>query len=92
MPNDETVPEQIMKSVEEMYTGATTRVRTECGVSVEFPVPVGLHQGSALNPSLLKVVLDVVKSVRKEELWELLYADDLGILTKSAYVNVCIWR
>ena len=42
-------------------------------VSVEFLVTVGLHQGSALRPFLVVVVLDVLsESVRKEESWELL--------------------
>ena len=45
--------------VEELYNGATTacRVRTECGVSAEFPVTVGLHQGSALSRFLFVVVI-----------------------------------
>ena len=54
------VPEPIVRLVEEMYNGATTRVRTECGVSAEFPVTVGLHQGSALDTFLAVVVLDVL--------------------------------
>ena len=50
---------EIVKLVE-MYNGATTRVRTECGVSAEFPVTVGLHQGSALSPFVCVVVLDMM--------------------------------
>ena len=64
VPKEERVSEQIVKLVEEMCNGATTRVRTECGVSAEFIVTVSLHQGSALIPFLL---VDVVsESVRKE--------------------------
>ena len=59
-------------------------MRTECGVSAEFPVTVGLHQELALSPLLFVVVLDVLsESVRKEELWELLYADDLVMLAET---------
>ena len=66
MPKEESVPEQLMKLVEEMYNGATARVRTECGVLAEFPVTVGLHQGSALIPFLFAV--DVLsESLTKEE-------------------------
>ena len=57
-----------------MYNGPTTieRTESECGVSAEFPVPLGLHQGSALSPFQFVVVPDVLsESVRKEELWEL---------------------
>ena len=38
VPKEERVSEQIVNLVEEMCNGATTRVRTECGVSTEFPV------------------------------------------------------
>ena len=57
---------------------------TEGGVSAEFPVIVGLHQGSALSLLLVVILLDVLsESVRKEELCELLNADDLGILAET---------
>ena len=50
-------------------------------MSAECPVTVGLHQGSAL----FAVVIDMLRStiVRKEELLELLYADDLVILAET---------
>ena len=42
VPKDERVPEQIVKLVEEMHSGTTTRVRTECGVPpAEFPDTMG---------------------------------------------------
>ena len=48
-------------------------MRTECGVSAEFPVTVGLHQQeSVLSHFLFVLVLDVlIETVRKDELWEL---------------------
>ena len=60
-------------------------MRTECGVSAEFPVTVGLHQEeSVLSHFLFVLVLDVlIETVRKEELWELLHTDDLGILAET---------
>ena len=68
-----------------LYNGAKTRVRTECGVSAEFRVMVGLHHGLALNHFLFVLVLDVrSESGRKEVLWELLYADELEILAERA--------
>ena len=48
---------EIVKLDKEMCNGATTRVRTERGVSAEFPVTVALHTGSALSPFLFVVVL-----------------------------------
>ena len=45
---------------------------------------VGLHQGSALSPFLFITVMDEVsKTARREDLWELLFADDLAIIAKS---------
>ncbi|XP_068246599.1 ileal sodium/bile acid cotransporter-like [Palaemon carinicauda] len=50
-----------------------------------FPVKVGFHQGSALSPFLFLVIIDTLTyelSIR-EELWELIFADDLIIITNS---------
>jgi exonuclease III len=78
------VPERLVRVVEDMYGGARTTVRTDEGSSDQFEVKVGLHQGSALSPFLFVVVMDVVsESVAREELWEMLYADDLCILAES---------
>ena len=49
-----------------------------------FPVGVGVHQGSVLSPLLFALVVDVLSgSVRKDVLWNLLYADDLVLLAES---------
>ena len=48
---------------------------------------VGLHQCSALRHFLFVVVLDVLsESVRKEALWERMYADDLGYSHRDSIV------
>ena len=44
--------------IKDMYKGGWTRVRTLGGVSNDFTVSMGLHQGSALNPFLFTLVLD----------------------------------
>ena len=41
------------------FTGACTTVRTCEGVSEEFDIKVGLHQGSVLSPFLFAIVIDV---------------------------------
>ena len=49
VPTKKGVPEQIPSLIEEMYNGATTRVRTECGASAEFAVS-GVTPGVSTEP------------------------------------------
>ena len=45
---------------------------------------VGLHQGSAHSPLLFSVVMDtLVKGVKKELPWNILYADDVVLMGES---------
>ena len=80
-----TVPENMVRLVKMMYEGARTTVRTKLGKTDSFPIEVGLHQGSALSPFLFLVVLDTITMDLREddELWELLFADDLVIMADT---------
>ena len=42
----------------DMYEGAATSVHTIGRMSSEFPISVGLHQGSALSPYIFALVMD----------------------------------
>ena len=42
-----------MRIIKDVYDGVTTTVRSAAGLTEEFKVGVGLHQGSALSPFLL---------------------------------------
>ena len=43
-----------------MYTCCKTAVRTHAGTTTSLEVGVGLHQGSALNPLLFIIIMDVI--------------------------------
>ena len=52
-------------------------------LSDEFEVNVGMYQGSVLSPFLFAVVVDVVfEFERVDALSELLYADDLVLISE----------
>ena len=69
-----------------MYEGVTTKVKTRAGVSESFEVKVGVHQGSALSPHLFNLVLDeLLKEVRLEIPWCMLFADDMVLIGESEH-------
>ena len=69
------IPEGYIRLVQDMYQGATTRVKSKRGISEHFEVGIGLHQGSALSPFLFIMLIDTIsQDVRTELPWELLYA------------------
>ena len=75
------VPEKLVSLVEATYHGTSTVVRTTHGRTDEFPIKVGLHQGSGLSPFLFTVVLDVISEEFRCGLpSELLFADDLVVV------------
>ena len=56
----------------------------DAGLSENFEVKVGLHQGSVLSPLLFAAVMDVVSSEARSGLpSELLHADDLVIMAST---------
>ena len=61
-----------------MYDGATTTVRSTAGLTEEFKVGVGLHQGSALSPFLFSITMDrLTKDIRKDAPWDMIFADEI---------------
>ena len=55
------IPYVLVRSVMSLYDGAKTRVRVDSGLSEEFEVNVGMHQGSVLSSFLFAVVMDDVE-------------------------------
>ena len=75
------ITEVYIRVVQDMYQGATTRVKSERGINEHFEVGIGLQQGSALSPFLFIMIADTIsQDVRTELLCVLLYADDLAII------------
>ena len=58
-----------------MYNGAKTRVRVWLALSEEFDVKLGVHQRSVFS-------LLVMESVRNGLMSEMLYADDLVLMSE----------
>ena len=78
------VPEHLINAVMNLYNNSTSQVRFAGGLSDNFPIGVGVHQGSALSPLLFKIVMEeATKAASQGDPWELLYADDLVLTANS---------
>uniref|UniRef100_A0A7I4Y4S3 Reverse transcriptase domain-containing protein n=1 Tax=Haemonchus contortus TaxID=6289 RepID=A0A7I4Y4S3_HAECO len=78
------VPEELIEWVRILYTSPKSRVQTAAGISTDFPISVGVHQGSALSPLLFVVVMDAItKDLQKPAPWSLLYADDVMLASED---------
>ena len=54
------LPEILVKAVMSLYEGAEMKVINGSGLSEEFSVKVGVHQGSGLSSLLFAMVIDEV--------------------------------
>ena len=55
-----------------------TRVRTLGGDIKDFPIDIGLHQGSTLSPFLFIIVMDeLTRGIQDKVPWCMLFADDI---------------
>ena len=80
------VPEAEVRMVEGTYEKTTARVVVGEGASEEFKVKIGLRQGSVFSLLLFIVaVLDLIsrKTVMKDVMKKLLYADDLALVAND---------
>ena len=79
------VPEAEMRMVEGMHEKTAARVVVGEGASEEFEVKIGLKQGTVLSLLLFITVQDIIsrKTVVKDAMKKLLYADDLVLVANG---------
>ena len=64
--------------IKDMCDRATTTVRSAVGLTEEFKVGVGLHQGSALSSFLVTIIMDkLTEDIRKDATWDMLFSYDI---------------
>ena len=76
------VPEAEVRMVDCTHEKTTARVVVGEGASDEIEVKIGLRQGSVVSPLLFIAVMDLIsrKTVVKDAMKTLLYADDLALV------------
>ena len=81
------VPEAEVRMVQGTYEKTTARVVVGEGAAEEFEVNIGLRQGSMLSSLLFIAVLDLIrrKTVVKDAMKKLLYADDLALVANDKH-------
>ena len=85
------VEEWAIRIIQGMYVNASGCLRVNGQYSDEFGVWVGLHQGSVLSPLLFILLLEALSwEFRTGVPWELLYADDLGVIADT--LEECITK
>ena len=85
------IPQPIIDILINMYSNASSKVRTEDGVSSPFDITSGVRQGCVISPILFNIVLDQImnKSINGEDgimigesiyVNDFDYADDIAIM------------
>ena len=77
------LPEVLVKAVMSLYEGLRTKVKVGSGLSEEFEVRVGVHQGFVISPLIFAIAVNAVtEQARKGLLNEILYANDLMLMSE----------
>ena len=67
-----------IRIIKDMYDGPTTTAGRAAGLTKEFKVGVGVHQGSALSPFLFAIIMNkLMEDIRKDAPWDMLFGDDI---------------
>jgi hypothetical protein len=78
------VSTQYITLIKDMYDNIVTSVRTSDGDTNDFPINIGLYQGSTLNLYLFALVMDeVTRDIQGGIPWCMLLADDVILVDES---------
>ena len=78
------VEEWLINTIMCMYDNCKSAVSVNGTVGEPFDVKVGVHQGSVLSPLLFIIVMEALSREFRTSLpWDLLYADDLVLISDS---------
>jgi hypothetical protein len=70
--------------IKDMYDNVVTSVQTSGGDTNDFPINIGMHQGSALSPYLFVLVMDeVTRDIQGGIPWCMLFTDNVVLVDKS---------
>jgi hypothetical protein len=70
--------------IKDIYDNVVTSVRTSDGDTNDFPINIGLHQGSALSPYLFALVMDeVTRDIQGGIPCCMLFIDDVILVDES---------
>ena len=73
-----------------------TTVRTVVWETNDFPITIGLHQGSTLNPYLFALIIDeLTRHMQDMVPWCMLFADDIVLVAETKVevnAKLELWR
>lgn len=75
------IPTKYITLIKDMYKDVMTFVRTCDADTSDFPIKIGLHQGSALSPYLFATVMDeATRDIQGDIPWCMLFTDDVVLV------------
>jgi len=68
--------------IKDMYDGVVANVRTYGGITNDFSITIGLHQGSVWSPFLFAIMIDELIRAIQDEIC-VLFADDIVLADET---------